>query len=217
MRSRLGAWWLMGIGGCALVLLLNGRFFDPWVWVYCAVWLGTVSYGLLGMDTQLARERFDPPAPGADATALKFIRLLGIAHLVVGALDAGRWHLTTVPPLLRGAALAGMTLSLILVYRSMHENRFFSAVVRVQDDRGHSVVDTGPYAVVRHPGYAGMIVGLPFSGLALGSWLGFAIAVVYSVLMLRRVLFEDAFLARNLDGYTAYSRRVTHRLVPRTW
>ena len=69
-----------------------------------------VSYGLLGIDTQLARERFDPPAPGADATALKFIRLLGIAHLVVersmpGAGISPRFH-----PLLRGAALAGMTL-----------------------------------------------------------------------------------------------------------
>jgi protein-S-isoprenylcysteine O-methyltransferase Ste14 len=217
MHSRFAIWGLMGVGGCALVLLLNGRWFDPWVWSYCAVWLGTVSYGLLGIDTELARERFDPPAPGADATALKFVRLLGIGHLVVGAVDAGRWHVTTVPPLLRGIALAGMALSFILVYRSMHENRFFSAVVRLQEERGHSVVDTGPYAVIRHPGYAGMIAGVPFSGLALGSWVSFAIAIGYSVLLVRRVLFEDAFLARNLDGYAAYSRRVTRRLVPRTW
>jgi protein-S-isoprenylcysteine O-methyltransferase Ste14 len=99
----------------------------------------------------------------------------------------------------------------------MRENRFFSSVVRVQNDRGHRVIDTGPYAVVRHPGYAGMMLGMPLSGLALGSWVASAIGVVLSLLALRRVLFEDAFLKKNLNGYTLYSSRVTYRLIPRVW
>jgi protein-S-isoprenylcysteine O-methyltransferase Ste14 len=62
-----------------------------------------------------------------------------------------------------------------------------------------------------------MIAAIPLSGLALGSWLSFGVALVYSAMILRRVLFEDAFLLHNLDGYPAYARRVTGRLVPRLW
>jgi protein-S-isoprenylcysteine O-methyltransferase Ste14 len=59
-----------------------------------------------------------------------------------------------------------------------------------------------------------MISAVPLSALALGSWLSFAIALLYSALIFRRVLFEDAFLRANLDGYTAYTQRVQYRLVP---
>jgi protein-S-isoprenylcysteine O-methyltransferase Ste14 len=96
----------------------------------------------------------------------------------------------------------------------MMANRFFSAVVRIQHDRGHRVVDSGPYAHARHPGYAGMIVAVPASALVLGSWAGVAVALVYSAMIVRRVLFEDAFLRKHLDGYQAYTERVRYRLVP---
>ncbi len=218
MPKRLKIGLLMAIGVSALVLGLSGRWTDPWMWTYCLTWAATVTYGLLGIDDDLARERFEPPSRGADAFALVFVRLLALAHLVVGALDAGRWHLTApVPAVVRGAALAGWALSLVLVYRSMHENRYFSAVVRVQEDRGHRVIDTGPYSVVRHPGYVGMIMGMPCSALALGSWVSFGIALVFASFIVRRVMFEDAFLFRNLAGYPDYTRRVTHRLIPGTW
>jgi protein-S-isoprenylcysteine O-methyltransferase Ste14 len=218
MPKRLKIGLLMTLGVSALVLGLSGRWTDPWMLTYCAAWAATVTYGLLGIDDDLARERFEPPARGADAAALVFVRLLALSHLVVGALDAGRWHLTApVPSIVRGAALAGWVVSLVLVYRSMHENRYFSAVVRVQEDRGHQVIDTGPYSVVRHPGYVGMIAGVPLSGLALGSWVGFSIGLIFSSLIVRRVMFEDAFLSRNLAGYADYTHRVTRRLIPGTW
>jgi protein-S-isoprenylcysteine O-methyltransferase Ste14 len=131
---------------------------------------------------------------------------------------AGRWHLTApVPPLLRAFALGAMVVTFGMFFRAMRENRFFSSVVRVQSDRGHRVIDTGPYAIVRHPGYAGMILGMPFSGLALGSWVASAIGVVLSLLILRRVLFEDRFLKKNLNGYALYTNRVRYRLIPRVW
>lgn len=218
MRNRLSVWLVATVGLNTLVLTLSGGWSNPWLWAYCAVWSTTITYGVLGIDADLARERFDPPTQGADRAALICIRLLGLTHLVVGALDGGRWHLTApVPSALRAAALAGMGLSMWIVFRSMHENRYFSSVVRVQHDRGHQVVQTGPYALIRHPGYAGMLAAIPFSGLALGSWVSFAIALGYSVLIVRRVLFEDAFLQRHLDGYPAYAARVTHRLIPGTW
>jgi protein-S-isoprenylcysteine O-methyltransferase Ste14 len=104
-----------------------------------------------------------------------------------------------------------------LFYSAMRQNRFFSAVVRVQNDRGHHVVDQGLYSVVRHPGYAGMMLGMPFSGLALGSWRAAAIGLLLSVLIMRRVMFEDAFLQKNLVGYADYVKRVRHRVIPGVW
>lgn len=201
----------------AFVFAVAGTWRDPWLWAYLAVASGITLYALTTISADLARERFTPPTPGADRLSLRMIRVIALAHVVVGALDSGRFHWSTVPGWLRAVGLAGFALAYVLFVRAMAENRFFSAVVRVQSDRGHRVVDTGPYAIVRHPGYAGLIPAVPFSALALGSWFSFAIALVFSLLILRRVRFEDRFLHENLEGYDAYARRVPYRLVPGAW
>lgn len=207
--------WAMGLTMIAAgVLLVSGQWTDPWLWSYVIVWALVSLYALTSLDEDLARERFHPPERSADHTALHWVRGAALAHLIVGALDTGRLHWTSVPPALRVAGLVGMAGAGMLVFRAMLSNRFFSAVVRIQKDRGHRVVDSGLYGVIRHPGYAGMILLAPMSGLALGSWISVGFAVLYSALILRRVLFEDAFLRRNLDGYEAYTRRVRYRLVP---
>jgi protein-S-isoprenylcysteine O-methyltransferase Ste14 len=217
MAKRLQRWLFgSGIVGVA-VFTLAGTWRDPWLWAYAGVWSAASFYALFSLDEDLARERFHPPTAGADSVALHFVRVAAVAHLVVGALDSGRWHLTSVPSGLRAFSLAAMAATFGMFYRAMHENRFFSAVVRVQSERGHHVIDSGPYSVVRHPGYAGLIMGIPFSGLALGSWLAAGIGLVMSGLILRRVMFEDAFLRKNLDGYVAYTRRVPRRLIPGVW
>lgn len=199
------------------LLALSGTWTDPWLWTYVGVWGVLAVYGMAVLDDDLARERFRPPSPGADRLSLRMVRIVAGAHLVVGALDTGRWHLAPVPPDLRAAALAGMAVAAALVFRAMQTNRFFSAVVRIQTDRGHHVVDKGPYAVVRHPGYAGMIPMVPLSGLALGSWLAAAVGLIYSALIFKRVLFEDRYLRTNLTGYDDYAGRVRYRLVPKVW
>ena len=202
----------------AIVLSLSDGWRDRWMWAYVVAVAACALYAVFSLTPELARERFRPPSSGADATALIFIRLLGFGHLVVGALDAGRWHLLTpVPFAIRAVALPLMTVSFLFIFRAMRENRFFSAVVRIQSDRGHRVIDSGPYAVVRHPGYAGMIVGMLASGLALGSWLGFAVAAGYAALIARRVSFEDRFLQRDLAGYADYTTRIRYRLIPGVW
>jgi len=211
--------WLFVSGLVSVaVFALAGTWRDPWLWAYAVVWSAAAFYALFSIDEDLLRERFRPPTAGADGVALHFVRVAALAHLVVGALDSGRWHLTSpVPPGLRAFALAAMAATFGMFYRAMRENRFFSSVVRVQDDRGHRVIDSGPYSIVRHPGYAGLMVGIPFSGLALGSWLAAAIGLVMSAMILLRVMFEDAFLRQNLDGYVAYTHRVRHRLIPGVW
>jgi protein-S-isoprenylcysteine O-methyltransferase Ste14 len=199
------------------IFALAGTWRDPWLWALLAVWGVIGIAAMLCISDDLARERFRPPTQGADKISLRMIRLVALAHLVVGVLDGSRFHWSQMPDWLRVVGLIGFALSFLLIVRAMAVNRFFSAVVRVQDDRGHHVVDTGPYAHVRHPGYAGMIPSMAFSALALGSWPAMAIALVYAGLMFRRVQFEDRFLRANLDGYEAYAHRVRYRLVPALW
>ena len=211
-------WLLVSSAVAGGLFLLAGTWRDPWLWTYAVVWSTLVLYAMFSIDEDLARERFHPPTAGADGTALHFVRVVALAHLVVGALDVGRWHLTVpVPPLLRVCALVIMAVTFGMFFRAMRENRFFSSVVRVQSDRGHRVIDTGPYAVVRHPGYAGLALGMPFSGLALGSWLASALGLVLSLLIVLRILLEDGFLRKNLSGYALYADRVRYRMIPRVW
>ena len=216
MRSRIKRFsiGLLCFGG--ILVLLYGRL-DTWLALYLGGWAIFALYAFASIDDDLAKERFHPPEPGADRLPLRAIRLIAVIHLVVGALDAGRWHLAPVPDLVRAIALPVMVVSARLVVQAMRANRFFSPVVRVQTERGHRVIDGGPYSTIRHPGYLGMIVSVLCSGLALGSWLAFALAVAYAALILRRVFFEDAFLQVNLTGYADYARRVPYRLIPGGW
>lgn len=97
------------------------------------------------------------------------------------------------------------------------ENKFFSGVVRIQTDRGHTVCDTGPYGFVRHPGYAGNILPLPGIVLALNSLWTIVPAVVALVITVLRTRLEDLTLRAELPGYQKYSERVRYRLFPGVW
>lgn len=214
--KRLLRWFLIfGTITAALIGLEGG--YDRWLLIYCGAWATFGLAALMGIDDDLVDERFHPPNAGADKPWLRAVQLIALAHLVVGALDAGRWHLAPVPEALRGPAVVLMLVSASLIAFSMRTNRFFSSVVRIQRDRGHRVIDTGPYAIVRHPGYLGMIVSIPCSGLALGSWLAVAFGLAYAALIIRRASFEDAFLQTNLEGYRGYAGRVRYRLLPGAW
>jgi protein-S-isoprenylcysteine O-methyltransferase Ste14 len=97
-------------------------------------------------------------------------------------------------------------------------NRFFSSVVRIQSDRGQYVVTTGPYAVIRHPGYVGGILFVLASGIALGSWLATAMLAVSTLpFLLYRTVTEDRILQAELPGYCDYAGRVRWRLMPGVW
>ena len=97
---------------------------------------------------------------------------------------------------------------------ALAENRFFSSVVRIQTERGHTVCDTGPYRIVRHPGYAGNLLALPGMVLALGSvWLLIPAAAALVIAVIRTEL-EDRTLREELPGYPDYAQRVRYRLIP---
>jgi protein-S-isoprenylcysteine O-methyltransferase Ste14 len=214
--KRLGRWFLANLFIAAAICAMSGRYQDPWLWAYVATVAAIGLYPTFWLDDDLAKERFHPPEPGADRLPLRAVRLIALGHFVVACLDV-RWQISQMPDGVRLLGLVGMAISVVLVFRAMMVNRFFSSVIRIQKDRGHHVIDQGVYSMIRHPGYAGMIPSMPFSGLALGSWFGFAIGLGYSLLMLRRVLFEDAYLRAHLEGYREYATRVRYRLIPGVW
>ena len=94
------------------------------------------------------------------------------------------------------------------------ENRFFSSVVRIQVDRGHVVCDSGPYRIVRHPGYAGNMLALPGMVLALSSMWTLIPAAVALIIAVIRTVLEDQTLQDELPGYRDYARRVRYRMIP---
>src|SRR5262249_60715294 len=116
----------------------------------------------------LLKERLAPAPGGEDRTLRLWMAPFMAGQLVIAGLDVGRFHWTgPLPAWLQGAGLAAYAAGVGLTVWAMVTNRFFSPVVRIQHERGHHLVTGGPYRVVRHPGYAGLIVAMPAGSLAL--------------------------------------------------
>lgn len=119
-----------------------------------------------------------------------------------------------------GWAALGLTLlagALALSARAMAVNPFFEGSVRIQRDRGQRVIDLGPYARVRHPGYVGLCGWALSAPLLLGSTWACVPAVLTVGWVVLRTALEDALLRAQLDGYSDYARRVRSRLLPGLW
>ncbi len=137
--------------------------------------------------------------------------------VVVAAVDHLFDWTAALPAWVNIVALIAIGLGYGLAVWALVENRFFSAVTRIQADRGHEVCDTGPYRYVRHPGYAGNIVPLFAIGLALNSWWALVPGLFALGVSLVRTVLEDRTLLEELPGYRAYASRVRYRLVPGIW
>jgi protein-S-isoprenylcysteine O-methyltransferase Ste14 len=141
-----------------------------------------------------------------------------VSQWIVAGLDVGRFHWSdTVPIALRDIGLASFGTAIAIWYWAMRTNPFFSVAVRVQRERGHYVVASGPYRFVRHPGYAAVVL-LGWGGpLALGSWWAVVTHVVVVALFVRRAPLEDRMLREELEGYAAYAASVRYRFLPGVW
>jgi protein-S-isoprenylcysteine O-methyltransferase Ste14 len=140
-----------------------------------------------------------------------------LAIPIVAALDDGRYQWSQVS---WGVCLAGYVLMLAgfagLAWAES-VNKFFEPTVRIQTDRGHRVIDTGPYAIVRHPGYAFGYWLFPGIALALGSLWALIPAFYLAPFLIARTVLEDRTLQQELPGYKEYAQRVRYRLVPGVW
>ena len=200
-------------------MALAGDWRSPYLWSLVVAMAALGLWVVLRvLDPDLARERFHPPNRGADWIALLGIRLSALVNFVFAPLDGGRLHWSAaVPASVRIVAICGVVFGSWVTFRAMAANRFFSSVIRIQSERGHHVIDGGPYATIRHPGYLGMAILAPMAALALGSWWALVPGGLYASLILRRAATEDRFLRRNLPGYVEYAARVRFRILPRIW
>jgi protein-S-isoprenylcysteine O-methyltransferase Ste14 len=206
------------IGAGVMLFASAGTFAIPAFWVYLAIMGAVFVASLTMLDAELLQERMRPggqPPP----LGLKIFTIVLFVHFIIAGLDRGRLHLSdTVPPWLQAIALVVLAATYVLVLWAMRVNRFFSSVVRIQSDRGQFVVTTGPYAVIRHPGYLAGILVIIASGIALGSWLAAALLIVTSLpFLLYRAITEDRVLLAQLPGYRDYAARVRWRLIPGLW
>jgi protein-S-isoprenylcysteine O-methyltransferase Ste14 len=194
-----------------------GRFDIIEFWVYIAIVAAISALSLAILDPDLMQERM---RPGGRRVGLHFLPLviLMFLHWAVAGLDRGHLHLSdAVPSSLKVVALVLFALAWIVLVWAMHVNRFFSSIPRIQSERGHTVISTGPYRFVRHPGYTAGLLAAVTSGIALGSWISTFIAPIALALLVWRTIVEDWMLQRALPGYADYAARVPYRLVPGIW
>jgi protein-S-isoprenylcysteine O-methyltransferase Ste14 len=195
-----------------------GTFAIAVFWVYLAILAAILVASFLLLDPDLARERIRPGGK-KPPLALRLFSGVMVLHWIVAGLDRGRFHWSdTVPLWLQILGLVALAGSYAFCIWAMRVNRFFSSVVRIQSDRGQTVVSNGPYAVIRHPGYLAGIVVVLASGVALGSWIATAVLAVPTLpFLFYRIITEDRILRAELPGYRDYAQRVRWRLIPGLW
>jgi protein-S-isoprenylcysteine O-methyltransferase Ste14 len=212
-------------GVFALLLFLPaGTLAWPGAWAFLVEMaaVSLVTGRLLARhDPALLRERLGAPIQqgqsAADKIVLCTLILLIFGWLVLMALDAVRFAWSSVPIALQAVGALAILLCMAIGYRTMRENSFAAPVVRIQAERGHHVITTGPYRHVRHPLYAGALFFFAGTPLLLGSWYGLAAAPVLVALLAIRIVIEERTLLAALDGYADYAARVRYRLIPRVW
>ncbi len=203
------------------LFLSSGRLDWTNAWVLLAInFAASASSSLLmARNPELLAERSNVKAgKSSDKLLVGVTVLLGpVATWVTAGLDT-RFHWSAALPFstfLVGVVVAACAAA--LVAWSMSSNRFFSAVLRIQKDRGHFVVTTGPYRYVRHPGYAGMAIFTLVTPLVLNSRWALLPAAITAAFVALRTALEDRTLQAELDGYSAYAGTVRYRLVPLLW
>jgi protein-S-isoprenylcysteine O-methyltransferase Ste14 len=134
------------------------------------------------------------------------------------AYDANKLNWSNViSPLANIIAAFFVVTATALTVWSTWSNQYFSSMVRIQKDRGHKVIQDGPYKIVRHPGYFGGVVLYAFLPLLLNSVLGYAGSLLLIIAFFSRTYLEDITLQNELEGYMEYTKKVRTRLIPFVW
>lgn len=214
---------LFNTGFFALLLFPEARTLH-WrrAWIFLGVNLIAASVSVFSAPEGLLNERYKPAVqkgqPLADRILLLTFILLFCADVVLIPVDVFRLHLLPRP----GSGICGFGLALFvaswwLLTSAMLQNPFTAVVVRLQTERGHHVVDTGPYRWIRHPMYAGFAPLAVGMALWLESYASAIAAIVPLALIVVRAHFEEKFLLRSLPGYASYAQRVRYRFIPFVW
>lgn len=207
-------------------LFLPAGTLDWWrAWVFLGVVLVAAvasTAALYRSDMALLEERFKPPMQKGQPLADKILLLLLIATFIglitFIPLDVFRFHLLARPgTVVSSAGLLLFAAGWWLLTVAMLDNPFAVSVVRLQEEREQTVIDSGVYSVVRHPMYAGTIPLLVGMALWLESYAAAVLAIIPVSTLVLRIRIEEEFLRRELKGYEEYMKRVRYRLIPFLW
>ena len=153
-----------------------------------------------------------------DEILMRAANLTGMLLIpAVAGLDLGRYGWSSLDIIYAVPGFVLFILGAVLITWAMIVNRYFESTVRIQEDRDHEVVSTGPYRFVRHPGYLSGILWMSSVPLILGSLYTLLPVMIYSVMMILRTHLEDRTLRDELPGYAEYAERVRFRLIPWVW
>lgn len=191
-------------------------------WVFVLILLGVISAVFVVLhrvnpEVIVARSRFGEGTKGWDKILLSVYFPAMAAVLLVAALDDGRFHWFPVSWWVCGVGYALLLAGIAIVTWAEAVNKFFEVTVRIQEDRGHEVIDTGPYSIARHPGYVGGILHAVGMALSLGSLWALIPAGIASLVLIVRTQWEDQTLQEELEGYREYAMRVRYKLIPGVW
>lgn len=208
----------------ALMFVPAGTIWWAQAWIYLAL-LGIT--GILNTtwlyihDPDLLAQRIASPVQREQAAwdriFMSCMIVFFIAWLAIMGLDAVRFQASHVPVWAQAAGAVAILVSQYVFWLVFRANSFAAPVVKIQQERGHTIATGGPYAIVRHPMYAGAIPFLFGTPLLLGSWYGVALAPVFIVGFGVRAVLEERTLAAQFPDYADYAARVRYRFVPLVW
>ena len=213
--------WIAGMG--ALLFVPAGTWRWPAAWVYLAAMILIGLFAGLWLaktDPELFAERMRLTArdeqPAADKFFVPVLLAAFFGWFVLIGIDHRR-HGSDFTPALEALGLALLLVSTVFIMWVMHVNSFAAPLVKVQSERGHHVISSGPYGWVRHPMYSGAIaffIGMP---LLLGSAWGLVVSPLFVLLFAIRIGIEERTLRAGLEGYIDYTSQVRYRLLPGIW
>src|SRR5215211_4109833 len=208
----------------ALLFVSAGTLLWPAGWAFIAIFFSfavAIVLWLARKEPELLQERMSSlmqsGQPLWDKVFVVAVMVLFLTWLILMPLDAVRFGWSEVPGWLQLMGALALVLSFYIIFLTFRENSYLAPVVKLQEERGQSVVSTGPYRYVRHPLYASMFLFFPGSALLLGSWWGLLLCPVLLGLLVWRTALEDRMLKNELAGYGEYARNVRYRLIPRVW
>ncbi len=191
-----------------------------WGWLYLAIYIINQIILTVILPPDLLSERSKPQegSKGWDIVLASVAALLmPIGIYIVAGFDHGQGWSGSFSPVVQIVASVVMIGGIALSDWAMVANKFFSGVIRIQKDRGHTVQTGGPYRFVRHPGYVGGILHHVAAPLMLGSWWALIPGSIGALLFVIRTALEDKTLQDELPGYRAYTQRTHYRLLPGIW
>jgi len=182
-------------------------------WVINTVVLARVNPEMLNERGSVIKEG----TKGFDKIWVAIYPVLTFGNLVVMGFDAVRFQWSFMPLWLAILGIVIMIPASVISIWAMAVNKFFEWTVRIQDDRQQYVCTSGPYKIMRHPGYAGLIISILAYPLILGSWWGFVMSGILAIIVVIRTALEDRTLQNEMPGYREYAKQVKYRLIPLVW